>query len=212
MRPRATPTVWSMQRMESVTGNRCHAQTSGCGMPNGARSFTDRMSPPGDAQVLVALDSRPTLRGAFSLPAQACPDDDDNMTDRLSPSPSTGATGFTVRDLIRPLCYVTLISFVLLAVAPTVSRPAREWVLVRSSTAVGARHLEYAPPDDEERDLFMRDRSDVEVVVPWDMSGEELLNLYGLRTHPNAEATVAAEAGGLGGLLLEGTSFSIELN
>ena len=134
------------------------------------------------------------------------------MTDRVSPSLSTGATGFTVWQLVQPLCYVTLIASVLLALVPTTSRPAREWLLVRSSTAVGPRNLEYAPPDAEERDLFMRDRSDVEVVVPWDMSGEELLNLYGLRTHPNAEATVAAEAGGLGGLLLEGTSFSIELN
>ena len=140
------------------------------------------------------------------------PDNDGEMTDRVTPSLSAGADGFTVRDLIRPLGYVTLISLVLLAVAPRASRLAREWILVRSSTAVGSRHLEYAPPNDEERDLFMRDRSDVEVVVPWDMSGEELLNLYGLRTHPNAQATVTAEAGGLDGLLLEGTSFSIELN
>ena len=145
-------------------------------------------------------------------PGVGLPQGDDNMTDRISSSPSTGATGFTVRDLVRPLCYVTLVSSVILALVPTASRSAREWALVRSSTAVGSRHLEYASPDDEERDLFMRDRSDVEVVVPWDMSGEELLNLYGLRTHPNAEATVAAEAGGLGGLLLEGASFSIELN
>ena len=115
-------------------------------------------------------------------------------------------------DLLRTLGYIALIPVLLLAVSPGAARPAREWILVRSSTAVGSRHLEYAPPHDEERDLFMRARSDVEVVVPWDMSGEELLNLYGLRTHPNAEATVSAEAGGLDGLLLEGTSFSIELN
>ncbi len=134
------------------------------------------------------------------------------MTNRASPSLSAGATRFTVRDLLPPLGYLTLIVLLIFAVAPEASRAAREWILVRSSTEVGSRHLDYAPPHDEERDLFMRDRSDVEVVVPWDMSGEELLNLYGLRTHPNAQATVTAEAGGLDGLLLEGTSFSIELN
>ena len=134
------------------------------------------------------------------------------MTNRASPSLSDGAKRFTVRDLFRPVGYFTVIVLLIFAVAPEASRAAREWVLVRSSTEVGSRHLDYAPPHDEERDLFMRDRSDVEVVVPWDMSGEELLNLYGLRTHPNAQATVTAEAGGLDGLLLEGTSFSIELN
>ena len=134
------------------------------------------------------------------------------MTNRASPSLSAGATRFTVPPPVRYLGYLTLILLLIFAGAPRASRAAREWILVRSFTEVGSRHLEYAPPHDEERDLFMRDRSDVEVVVPWDMSGEELLNLSGLRTHPNAQATVTAEAGGLNGLLLEGTSFSIELN
>ena len=58
----------------------------------------------------------------------------------------------------------------------------------------------------------MRDRSEVQVVVPWDMSGAELLNLYGLRTHPIAEATVVSQAGGFDGLLLRGATFTIRLN
>lgn len=116
------------------------------------------------------------------------------------------------RDLLLPAVGVAVLAGALWALSPATARQAREWLLIRSPSSAGPRHLQYAPADDAERDRFLVARSDVEVVVPWTMTAEELLNLYMLRTHPTAPARVEAEAGGPGGTLLEGTTFTLPLN
>lgn len=119
---------------------------------------------------------------------------------------------FAVHDPLRWVGLASLLALALVGLSEDATRPLRDRLLIRSSTSVGPRHLEYAPAADEARDEFLRARSDVQVVVPWNMTGEELLNLYMLRTHPTAPAVVAAESGGLSGTLLQGASFQIDLN
>ena len=89
----------------------------------------------------------------------------------------------------------------------------RDRIFLRSFFEAAARHLEYAPTDSKERDRFMRTRSDVQVEVPWDMTGYDLLDLYGLRNNPFVVEEVQRQAGGLlEGLLVGGHTFQVELN
>lgn len=88
----------------------------------------------------------------------------------------------------------------------------RDWLLIQSFYTADPRHLRYAPAEAKERDDFLRSRGEVDVIVPWNMTGEEFLNLYGLRNHPEAVREVELQAGGLPGSLEKGQMFSLRLN
>ena len=57
--------------------------------------------------------------------------------------------------------------------------PIRDGLLVASFDRAQNQHLSYTPPEmaETERDRFLQGRSDVTVIVPWDMAVEDLLNL-----------------------------------